>query len=335
MSTNVTEQKTSFAAMNPVMTGVLAVAGVMVWCITGGLLGYAIGHAIGRSFAAKPFEFFGLPIKITSATLGAAVFISMAEKTLTTFHSLFEQYSKPELKRGLFDGLTIALAFAAFSFSAALFQKELTSASSVVVTPQSALLVQLPSQRPIAVLPVLFSQNAKLKANLEKRTDVSEEQDIWEGGTDKYSVQPGLVGKFLDTVVVCAHEATGEEPIVLGVRGFASSREFLDANQKVRGDSDSLNIRASNDRAKTVQTLLTDAIKQHSRPKVVLRPAQQYTSLAAMQRDRLFLDRVPGLQPLTEEEGLTRRAEILVFEAPGCSGAEALTQAKETTAGTG
>src|SRR5205814_552639 len=105
--------------------------------------------------------------------------------------------------------------------------------------------------------------------------------DIWAAGTAATSAQSDLVSNFLRELRSCA-KASSEEPIVLEVRGFASTREFTftDKNGKptdTRPDTDDLNLRASNDRAEATQQVLAAAVKENGGP-FVLRSVHQYAT---------------------------------------------------------
>jgi hypothetical protein len=284
-------------------------------------LGAAYGGVKLSGFAFEFFEKYpvvvlGKQLRWATAGLSAAVFVTLADKIVGTSQSILGQLAKPDVKTAAWDAIKILIAFTAFGLSVLLIKAD----DPEPLRPEAVLLLQMKEEVPKGILPLFFSKNAKLKSSLVEVQDVANRSgDIWQEGTslsgEKLEPQIDLL---VERIQACASRANQEEPIVLQVRGFASSREFkVEGSDVARQDSDALNLRAGNDRARSTLEGLEQAVRRNGGP-FVLRPLVIYDSLAEMRQDLTYMDRIWN-KPIERNEDLTRRSEIRVLQAPGCA----------------
>jgi len=121
----------------------------------------------------------------------------------------------------------------------------------------------------------------------------------------------GLIEYLAKALLPCG-DATGKNPVILKVEGYASSQPFQ-GNPK----SNEWNVNLANARRQTVAQMLRDKFGSENEQGVVVCESADYQSLGEMERERQFDDRpVPGD---SEDQYLfTRSAHIKVLHLGRC-----------------
>lgn len=107
--------------------------------------------------------------------------------------------------------------------------------------------------------------------------------------------------------------ATPDRPVRLNIRGFSSTREFVDEGGTSMEGSDDLNLNAANFRAANVVDQLTDELDAESNVEVIHDPWPTYADIR-----RPFLDSPEGVER-TEQELLNRSVLVEIEDAGACA----------------
>jgi hypothetical protein len=267
---------------------------------------------------------------IAAATLSITVFVSMAKEILAALKLAYAQLSEPTPLKVLEDAFKLLLMFVSLGFAAAVAEKEVRQLVLNVNdgTTVHPILLKTGMERPVAIFPTLFP-NAELLKEYDDNPVPAEDvagREIWRHGVELTDPQQATdIQAFIASLTRCADFVSADEPVVVQVQGFASSREFMwtdptSKNEEPRTNSGALNLRATRDRANAVLSVLRGT-SEFSRGLVRVRPEPIYATLTEMNNRRIYVDRIDG-RMVEPTEQLARRAEIVVLYAPGCATAE-------------
>lgn len=310
LSTTLSSAGVGAAAVSLTLTGAAIVGGI--------LIGVNIIHYL-PDFA-----------QLATAGISIPFFISMSDKIVNALMCTYRQLAKPALGPILEESLKLVPIFAALGLitgAADSYLRGVASAQSAAAL--HPVLLKVGTEQPIAILPVSFAENAtllpKYAGMVVSPEDIQSTRNIWTAGVAVSTTQSGSIKSFISSLVQCVDAASSEEPIIVQVQGFASDREFLwrlPGKQKLvaRDETDALNRRAASDRRRAVEDAIR-ATPEFAKHIVRMRPGQDHADLNEMRNRRVYVDRINDvMQPA--QENMTRRAEIGVLYAPGCTAAE-------------
>jgi hypothetical protein len=276
----------------------------------------------------------GIPDPIRAATGVASItfFVAMAERILRALLCVYEQLTQPRFFQVLEEAWKLLLLFVALGFPLAVAKEEVAKLVINYVTTPSVhpILVKTGTERPLAILPILFA-NAELDARYQSipvaAAAIENQPDLFARGTRLTGKQTTDVQLFVAALVRCTDHATADEPVIVQVQGFASSREFywLDPDKQERGkvlrdESVQLNRRVRRERGAALLAAIQQT-EEFSRHLIRMRPPADFATQDEMLNRRVYVDRVDEI-PIRDADVMTRRAEIRVLYAPGCAVAE-------------
>ncbi|NJO12386.1 MAG: hypothetical protein HC872_01725 [Gammaproteobacteria bacterium] len=293
-----------------------------------GLMGIAIaGGLLSGTFFGEKFSDLGLRVWIPLAAAGvsASIFITMAEEVVEALHCVYRQLFAPQLSSAAKPAARVFASLCALGFSIATAEEPIKAL--ILQADVRPFLLKTEVDAPVAIFPILFDRNAELSEKYKGETlppsIIEGDENIWQAGVDLSGRQKKDIGKFVAALAHCWKLANEDEPLVIRVQGFASSREFgwkTQEGARRHPQSDELNMRAARDRASAVIGEIV-ALPEYDRNLINFRRQPLYRSLAALIDQRLTVDTLDR-ELDSQREDLARRAEIVVLYAPQCSAAK-------------
>lgn len=260
-------------------------------------------------------------------------FVSMTDRISSALLCAYKQLTEPAPLQVLEESIKLLVLFLTLGFPVAEANQWITQLEVSIDSGQRLhpVLVKTGVDRPVAIFPVLFP-NAELDKGYDHKKvppeDIVGRTDLWKDktyGTNLTDSQPDAIRSFITALIDCTDVVSADEPVLIQVQGFASSREFEwqapDAKHKSpRDESDDLNLRARRDREEAVLKVIKGTGEFHQRL-IRLRPSPVVASLQDMIDRQVYVDRVRD-RLIPDADTMTRRADVAVLYAPGCARAE-------------
>jgi hypothetical protein len=204
----------------------------------------------------------------------------------------------------LYIGLLFAAVFGVVPIWQDWSRKQEGSVAAAPPAVPRVFLLQTPGSSHLAMLPVLFLDNAKGQA------------DGWRAGIQLTNYDEQFLKSLVLSLRGCARGATSPA-IALQVVGFSSSAEFR-AQGNTLADSSRLNLETANRRALAVGSYLERIRDQTSAERWMEIEIHAWPTFDEMAKNRPYDDGLGGVPQQREQELLNRTAQVRLVSAGAC-----------------
>jgi len=257
-----------------------------------------------------------VPLRLLSASLSVALFFALFNSVVQLAESALKHFQKFDLTRAAFDFAKALLAVLSFYVTVLLVDAHLKAESD---EPLAVFPLPYDTSQPLGVFSEFFEPGRLQAAYWDptyalNKTPVPDKPDIWESGAALG--KENKLSLLTTSLEGCVDRSKTGVRVHLSVRGYASSRDFVDQNNNEHAQSDWLNKLLAGQRARSVHEQLTTLTRGN--PLFELDAVPEYLSVDDMFESRGTVDRIASKE-LQLQEHLARRVDIVIQRAPGCT----------------